>query len=256
MSHVPSDAVQTGIVTKYEFLNYFRARRFYVLLVIGLAISVLLTVVVAYRRSETFLSSPLAFYSGWWGMSVDFVIVLSGIFFGADAISNEFQNRTGYFLVPNPIKRSSIYAGKWLASLMASLVILVIYTAITVANGVYYFGLDVPYQLWESIGFAIVYLAAVLGFSFFLSSIFKSSSISILVTAILFLFVFPFLETLILPTLVGMEPWFLITYGAEIVGQVLTVPYPQHIATQQFGPQFSITTYTPTIPEGLIILVV
>jgi len=251
---VPSSLTQVGITMKYTFLDYFRSRRFFILLVITLLISALLTFIVGYYRPATFLSSDLSFYSGWWGMSVTFVIVLSGIFFGGDAISGEFQNKTGYFGVPNPIRRSSIYVGKWLAAFIAATVILVVFTAITVGNGMYYFGLTVPYQFGLSVLLAWFYLAAVLGFTFFFSSLFKSSSISILVTAILFLFAFTLIETLV-ADLVQVEPWFILTYGAGIVGNVLTVPYPEHVHTQTFGQgRISITTYNATIPEGIAIL--
>lgn len=251
---VPSSLTQVGITAKYTFLDYFRSRRFFILLVITLLISALLTFIVGYYRPATFLSSDLSFYSGWWGMSVTFVIVLSGIFFGGDAISGEFQNKTGYFGVPNPIRRSSIYVGKWLAAFIAATVILVVFTAITVGNGMYYFGLTVPYQFGLSVLLAWFYLAAVLGFTFFFSSLFKSSSISILVTAILFLFAFTLIETLV-ADLVQVEPWFILTYGAGIIGNILTVPYPEHIHTQTFGEgRITITTYNATIPEGIAIL--
>jgi ABC-2 type transport system permease protein len=251
---VPSSLTQVGITMKYTFLDYFRSRRFFILLVITLLISALLTFIVGYYRPATFLTSDLSFYSGWWGMSVTFVIVLSGIFFGGDAISGEFQNKTGYFGVPNPIRRSSIYVGKWLAAFIAATVILVIFTAITVGNGMYYFGLTVPYQFGLSVLLAWFYLAAVLGFTFFFSSLFKSSSISILVTAILFLFAFTLIETLV-ADLVQVEPWFILTYGAGIIGNILTVPYPEHIHTQTFGEgRITITTYNATIPEGIAIL--
>jgi ABC-2 type transport system permease protein len=251
---VPSSLTQVGITMKYTFLDYFRSRRFFILLVITLLISALLTFIVGYYRPATFLASDLSFYSGWWGMSVTFVIVLSGIFFGGDAISGEFQNKTGYFGVPNPIRRSSIYVGKWLAAFIAATVILVVFTAITVGNGMYYFGLTVPYQFGLSVLLAWFYLAAVLGFTFFFSSLFKSSSISILVTAILFLFAFTLIETLV-ADLVQVEPWFILTYGAGIVGNILTVPYPEHVHTQTFGQgRISITTYNATIPEGIAIL--
>jgi ABC-2 type transport system permease protein len=251
---VPSSLTQVGITAKYTFLDYFRSRRFFILLVITLLISALLTFIVGYYRPAIFLTSDLSFYSGWWGMSVTFVIVLSGIFFGGDAISGEFQNKTGYFGVPNPIRRSSIYVGKWLAAFIAATVILVVFTAITVGNGMYYFGLTVPYQFGLSVLLAWFYLAAVLGFTFFFSSLFKSSSISILVTAILFLFAFTLIETLV-ADLVQVEPWFILTYGAGIIGNILTVPYPEHIHTQTFGEgRITITTYNATIPEGIAIL--
>ncbi len=254
---VPGSLSQVGVTMKYTFLDYFRSRRFFILLAIALLISGILTAVVGYYRPESFLSSQLSFYASWWGISVTFVIVLSGIFFGGDAISGEFQNKTGYFFIPNPIRRSSIYVGKWLSALTASSIILIIYTAITVANATYYFGLSIPYEFATSLLFAWFYLAAVLGFTFFFSSLFKSNSMSILVTTILFLFVFTLIENLV-AQLAHIEPWFLLTYGAQIIENILIVPYPPSTSTSRFGPPGSpsFTSYNATIPEGLIIITV
>ena len=248
---LPSSVSQIGTITKYELINYFRSRRFFVLLIIGLIISALLTTLVGYYRPSTFLSSTLNFYSNWWAGSITFVIILSGIFYGGDAISGEFQNKTGYFLVANPLRRSSIYIGKWLGAFIASIIMLGVFAAITIGNGIYYFGLNVPYQLWDSLLFALLYLIAVLGFTFFFSSLFKSTSMSILVTAILFLFAFTLIQTLV-EGLVKIEPWFLITYGAQIITNVLVDPYPT-TTTQGFGPN-AFTSYAATIPEGITIL--
>lgn len=252
---VPGSMTQVGITMKYTFLDYFRSRRFIILLAITLLISALLTSIVGYYRPASFLSSDLSFYGSWWGNSVTFVIVLSGVFFGGDAISGEFQNKTGYFGIPNPIRRSSVYVGKWLSAFIAATVILGVFTAITVGNGMYYFGLNVPYQFGESVLFAWFYLAAVLGFTFFFSSLFKSSSMSILVTIILFLFVFTLLQTLV-ANLVKIEPWFILTYGAQVIGNILMVPYPPHTSVASFGPPGgpTFTTYNVTIPEGLAII--
>jgi ABC-2 type transport system permease protein len=254
---VPGSLTQTGITLKYTFLDYFRSRRFYILLSITLLISALLTVLVGYYRPASFLSSDLSFYSSWWGNSVTYIVILSGIFFGGDAISGEFQNKTGYFIIPNPVRRSSVYIGKWLAAFIASSVILMLFTAITLSNGLYYFGLNIPYQFFESVLFAWFYLAGVMGFTFFFSSLFKSGSYSILVTAILFLFAFTLVQTLV-SSLVQIEPWFLVTYGAEIIGNVLKSPYPAHVSTASFGPGggTTFTVYNATIPEGLAIIAV
>src|SRR5207245_7793346 len=126
-----------------------------------------------------------------------------------------------------------------------------VFAAITIGNGIYYFGLNVPYQLWDSLLFALLYLIAVLGFTFFFSSLFKSTSMSILVTAILFLFAFTLIQTLV-EGLVKIEPWFLITYGAEIITNVLADPYLT-TTTQHFRPN-AFTSYTATIPAGIAIL--
>ena len=164
---VPSSIAQVGIIMKYTFLDYFRSRRFLILLTITLLISALLTVLVGYYRPANFTTTSLGFYSSWWGNATNFVVVLSAIFFGGDAISSEFQNKTGYFGIPNPIRRSSIYVGKFFSAFIASTIILGIFAAITVGNGLYYFGFSVPFQFGESLLYAWFYLVAVLGFSFF-----------------------------------------------------------------------------------------
>ncbi|TMI75934.1 hypothetical protein E6H11_01255 [Candidatus Bathyarchaeota archaeon] len=74
---------------------------------------------------------------------------------------------------------------------------------------------------------------------------------SILVTAILFLFAFTLIQTLV-ERLVKIEAWFLITYGAQIITNVLTDPYPT-TQTQGFGRD-AFTSYAATIPEGIAIL--
>jgi ABC-2 type transport system permease protein len=250
-----------GITAKYNFLNYFRSRRFYVMLAIVLIISGLLTVAIAVRQPQAILGAgALGFYGAGWGSFSSFVVILSTAFFGGDAISGEFQNRTGYFLVPNPIRRSAIYTGKWLAALAASTMVMGIFALFMIANGIYYFGADVPSQFVESFLFAWMYLVAALSLTFAFSSLFKSSAISILMSVILLLFVFNVIDT-VASTVIGISPWFSITYGAGIVSNVLKVPYPPAMQTLPFGGgagegRFTLTVYNASVPEGLVILAV
>lgn len=258
---VPSSLTQVGIQTKYEFVNYFRSRRFFILLAIVVIIGLLLSAVVGYYRPGSYMTSNLSFYSGWWGTTATYIVILSGIFFGGDAISGEFQNKTGYFLVANPIRRSSIYIGKWIAAFLASSTIIGIFLAITIVNGVFYFGAtNIPYQFGESLLFSLVYLVSILGVTFFFSSLFKSSTYSILVTAILFLFAFQVVQELV-SGLAQVEPWFMLTYGASIIGNILTpTGYPAHVVvTNLRGFIFRngfVSPYNATVPEGLAIMMI
>jgi len=250
---IPSSVSQIGTVTKYEMLNYFRSRRFFVLLSIDLIISALVTGLVGYYGINAVgVTTSLQFYSFRWGSLIAFVTILAGIFFGGDAISGEFQNKTGYFLVAHPLRRSSIYIGKWLGAFSASLMTFAVFAAIALANGIYYFGTDIPFQFVESILFAILYLMAVLGLTFLFSSLFKSSAMAITVTAILFLFVFSILETL-LNNLIGVEPWFIGTYGAGIIDNVLMATYPTSQPVRGIGGRER-TLYAVSIPARLTIL--
>jgi ABC-2 type transport system permease protein len=237
------------VQAEFEFLNYLRSTRFYILLGIITTIGVAIMAVMYVYKPSTSLSSPMAFYSIWWGTVVGLCVILTGIFFGADAISNEFQNKTGYYLLPNPVRRSSIYLGKWIASFFASAIAIGVYAVITIADGAIYFGPNIPYQLGESFVFALLYIMPVLGVSFFVSSAFKNSSYSILMTAILLLFAFNFITPLI-TALSDSEPWFVLTYGSGIISNVLSSSgYPPHETV--IGGTAS---FAATIPEGLVIM--
>ncbi len=258
---LPTSIGQVGIIAKYEILNYFRSRRFLILLAITLIIALALTVAIAYYGASSLAGSPLnalGFYAGWYSFAPTLIVVFCSVFFGGDAISGEFQNKTGYFLVGNPIRRSSIYIGKWIAAFLASLIIMGVYTAVTVVNGLYYLGTNIPSQYGEALVFTLVYLIAGLGFTFLFSSLFKSSSYSILVTIILLLFGFSIIDTLV-TNLAHVEPWFSLSYGSGIVSNVFTVPYPPHQTSLTFGPGgggggAGLVQYIATIPEGLMIM--
>jgi ABC-2 type transport system permease protein len=246
-------------ITKYNFLNYFRARRFYVMLSIIVIISGLLTGLVAYYRPAEFVAGDsLGFYGAGWGSFVNLVVVLSAAFFGGDAISGEFQNRTGYFLVPNPIRRGAILTGKYLAALGASSIVLGVFALVMMANAFYYFPSNpLPGGFLQSLAFSWVYLLAALSLVFAFSSLFKNSSISILMSVILLLLVFNIVDT-VASIVVGIEPWFSITYGAGIVSNILQEPYPANHISQSVpiggGRVFRVDTYNATVPEGLAIL--
>ncbi len=249
---------QIGIMGKYNFLNYFRARRFYVMMAIVIIITGLLTVAIGYYRPPRFLNDVLGFYGAGWGSFVSFVVILTTAFFGGDAISGEFQNRTGYFVVPNPIRRSAVYVGKWLAALAASTIILAAFALILVANGLFYFPGDIPWQFYQSFAFAWVYLVAALSLVFAFSSLFKSSSVSVLMSVITLLFIFGVIDE-VSASVVGIEPWFSITYGAGIIQNILSATYPPPIQTMPIpGPGgriiFTLTTYNAAVWEGLLIL--
>jgi len=253
---LPTDFTQMTRVTQYELLNYVRSLRFIVLLIITLIIVGALTGVTAYYRPGALLVSGLAFYGTWWA-AITALIALCAALFGGDAISGEFQNKTGYFLFAHPVRRSAVFLGKMSAAFLASAVIIAIYAAITVANGWYYTGAP-PILFWDSFGFALIYLLGALGFTFLFSSLFKSGAMSIIVTLVLLLFGFALIDELV-SALAHVEPWFSIVYGSGIIGDVLTVPYPAHYSsmTVGMGPRaITLSSYHATIPEGIVIILV
>lgn len=256
-NRLPTSMQQVGIITRYEILNYFRSRRFLVLLVIMFVISGLLSFAIWHAGISSVSANVLGFYSTWWSIAADLMVVFCAVFFGGDAISGEFQNKTGYFLVGNPIRRSSIYVGKWIAAFTASVIIFGIFTAIAIINGIGYFGAEIPFKFTEALALTFLYLAAALGFTFFFSSVFKSSAMSIMVTVILLLFGFSLIDTL-LTNLIHIEPWFSLSYGAGVITSVLMASYPAHIISAPAGIDGRgplISQYFATLPEGIAIMI-
>jgi ABC-2 type transport system permease protein len=259
---VPDTLTQALTLSRYQLRDYLRSRRFILMMAIVAAIGGIISFVLAYFHGSSTVTgltaSADAFYGSFWGGGVTVVIIFAGIIFGGDAIAGEFQNKTGYFLMGLPIQRNSVYVGKFVAALIASLVAVVVYLAILLANGAVYLGANAfPLALFESFAIALLYLLALLGAVFLFSSMFKNSLYAVLVVAVLFLFGFSIIEELI-TVLVKVEPWFIITYAQQVITYPFLSTPPAHMSTStMMGPRGRTTTVTnwaPTYLEGLIIM--
>jgi ABC-2 type transport system permease protein len=259
---VPVTWRQSLLLSRYQFRDYLRSRRFILMMVIVAAIGAILSFILAYYHGSDVVSgltsSADSFYGSLWGNGVYVVIIFAGIIFGGDAIAGEFQNKTGYFLMGLPIRRATVYVGKFLAALAASIVAMVFYLVILVANGVVYLGTGFfPFALVESFVIALLYLLALLGAVFLFSSMFKNSLYAVLVVAILFLFGFTILQELVV-ALIKVEPWFIIDYARVVIAYPFDSTLPAHVATVTTtgprGQSVTSTAYNPTYPEGLLIM--
>jgi ABC-2 type transport system permease protein len=260
MGNVPGTGAQALILSRYQFRDYLRSRRFVLMMSIVAVIGAILSFILAYYNTSATVkgltSSSDAFYGSFWAGGVTVVIIFSGIIFGGDAIAGEFQNKTGYFLMGLPIRRASVYAGKFFAAFAASVVAMVFYLVILVANGAVYLGGNaLPVALFESFAIALIYLLALLGAVFLFSSMFKNSLYAVLVVAVLFLFGFSLIQGLI-TDLVKIEPWFIITYAENVISYPFLSTLPAHMTTTHTGPRggITVTTYNPTYPEGFAIM--
>jgi ABC-type transport system involved in multi-copper enzyme maturation permease subunit len=244
---VPRSWVQAVLMSRYQLRDYLRSRRFILMLAIVAAIAAIISAVLAHFRPAGLIDSSTAFFGTFWAGGVGVLIVFSGIIFGGDAIAGEFQNKTGYFLMGLPIKRWSVYAGKFVAAYAASVVTIVVYLVLLVAIGSFYFGAGIPgLALFESLLLALLYLAALLGTTFLFSSAFKTSLYAVLVVAVMFLFGFSIVNAL-LEMLANIEPWFIVTYASQVI------PYPITGTPVHTGRLFA-GMFVPSLLEGIEIM--
>lgn len=260
--NTPSSFSQTWQLARYQFSEYVAARRFVALLGIALIAGVAITAIVGYYRGSL-VSSSLAFYGSFWGGGIGFISVLAAVFFGGDSIAGEFERKTGYFLMGLPLRRSTIYTGKFIAAYLASLCIIALYLAILVGNGIYYFGTGAfPWQLGLSLLLTFLYLAAVISVAFLFSSFFKTSVYGFVITIILFLFGFSILQTLLVD-LVKIQPWMIISYASSSLSDVfqhtvnwgLSPTVVKVTASSGRRPVVLLTEYTAGVAESVVIMV-
>src|SRR5439155_2023988 len=121
----PSPFAQVVTVASYEIRKYIRGRRLLgILILVGLIVGLFLglppALGVPYASTPNGFVSTFATFSG-------LLAVLSGVLFAADALVSEHENRTGYFLFPNPVRRELLVLWKFSSRLIVSASVLSLY---------------------------------------------------------------------------------------------------------------------------------
>jgi len=169
-----------------------------------------------------------------------FLIIICATFFAADAIVSEFQNRTGYLVFPNPIKRSVLFLGKFSASLTAGLMVVTLfYGILAVLSMISARGIDDDFLL--SFGYAVEFLIAAVAVGYLISSLLKGSTGAIVLTFFLFLMILPIVDSVSMFSGVKIEGS--LTFSSDALIYILTDPYPVDETMQMGG--FTLNSYYP-----------
>jgi ABC-2 type transport system permease protein len=160
------------------------------------------------------------------------LIVICATFFGADSIVGEFQNRTGYLMFPNPLRRSVLYFGKYAASMTAGLAVLALfYFGVGVLSLGTVGGVDDDFGM--SFAFAAEYLMAVMAIAYLISSILKGSTGALVLTFFMFIMILPIIDSVSM--FAGVKISASLTFSSNAMLYTLTDPYPQDSVNSDFG---------------------
>ncbi len=196
-----------------------------------------------YISPESFESRFLNFAS--------FLIIICATFFGADAIVGEFQNRTGYLVFPNPMKRSVLFVGKFMASITAGLMVVVFFYAVLAGLSlVSARGLDDDLLL--SFLYAVEFLLAAMAVAYLVSSLLKGTTGATVLTFFLFIMILPIVDSVSMFSGVKLEGS--VTFSAGAMIYVLTDPYPVD-ESQDFGA-FSLNVFYPDPALAHVVMLV
>jgi len=234
---IPSSTSQMLIISRYELLMYLRSKKILGIVAMTVAVSALFIGMYEYlgtqlpQTLEFDLASPMSF--------VFFLIVITAAFFSS-SVSSEFNHKTGYLLFANPVSRTSIWFGKFIAAEIIVFSIIVLYYSIIVLYAAISY--DVPVQIISSLLFSFVSATMIMSFAFLINSIFRGQTGSTVLIFALFIILFPIMDNFMM-LIGGDTPWFSPTFSSGIIKHVLTVPYPNTDSV------VSIPFFAPSIPK-------
>jgi len=254
----PGSAQQIGTVMRYELLKYLLGWRLLAIVLLTVLMSAIFLVVPP-AIGSAYPSDPKVFVKN----MLSFLLVLSVLsatFFGADAIVSEYESKTGYFLFPNPIRKTSIFLGKFTASALVSVGAITLYYLIAVVSVRVIDG-SIPANTGVSFAYSLVYLFAILAIAYLFSAVMHSSVYSLVLAFFTFLLIMPTID--FVGSMAQFKPWFSITFAGGISQYVLQNPYPTDRVlppmVSPIGPQagttpYSLVLYYPEIRLSLIVI--
>ena len=242
-------------VARFELLRQLRRRRLLILLIIAAILLVLLIVVIQVFGSAS--SNAYAYASSFAG-SVTILAALAATFFGADALVGEFEHRTGYLLLPQPVTRTAIFLGKLVAAVSLTILTLGVYYGVVAAATGIVKG-NVPIELGYSFLLAALYSIAALGLAFFLSSALRGTTMASVLTFATLFFILTIVSTIL--TVASVRPDGNLAFAGGTISNILAGPYPQSypgdLEVPIGGPGGGrFRAYSPAVPISILVMAI
>ena len=209
-----SEFEKLRVVTGYEFLKHIRRRRLYVILgltlVAELAVLILLPVLMeGYPDNIMVMAAMLTI-----GPSL---ATIGAVFFAGDSIAGEFESKTGYMLFTNPVRRTTLVTGKYLASCAAVILLIVFGYAIVCISLLAIYG-NIPIETAKSFGLCLLYAGSVLSVTFFFSSVSKGAMGATVITLVFLMVISGVIDGVL--TMAGQPSWFLLSNAGDSIATV------------------------------------
>jgi ABC-type transport system involved in multi-copper enzyme maturation permease subunit len=202
------------VVIGYEFLKHIRRKRLYIILALTLIaeLAVLILVPVlgdGFPNNVMVMAALLSI-----GPSL---ATIGAIFFAGDAIAGEFENKTGYILFTNPVRRTTLVIGKYIACYAAVALLIILGYVIVVISLLAIYG-SVPIETGGSFGLCLLYAGAVLSVTFFFSAVMKGSMSATVITLVFIMVISGIIDSVLMMT--GQPHWFMLSTNGDTIATV------------------------------------
>ncbi len=209
-----SEFEKLRVVIGYEFLKHIRRKRLYVILGLVLVAELLVLILLpalmeGYPDNVMVMAAMLSI-----GPSL---ATIGAVFFAGDAIAGEFESKTGFILFTNPVKRTTLVMGKYLAGYAAVILLIVFGYAIVSISLLAIYG-NVPIETAKSFGLCLLYAGSVLSVTFFFSSVSKGAMGATVMTLLFIMVISGIIGGVLM--MADQPSWFLLSEASDSIATV------------------------------------
>lgn len=217
MTAIPNDIMQTVTVARNEITKFLRSRKLAVYLSLVVLIVVLMTA-LPYALGDGLSGSAGGVFSDYIGYA-SLLVLLGATLFASYTIVSEFEERTALILFTRPIRKSSIFLGKFLACYVLVAAVVVIYYLVSLAIAFAVSGHMVT-SFPPSLAMSLLYVFATTGVAMFISSFMKKGGTSAVLTFITILLLIAVVSAVMSSS--GIDTWFMLDSASQSI--VTSIP--------------------------------
>jgi ABC-2 type transport system permease protein len=235
-----SDLFHVYLNARFEIKKHMSRRRLMLVVVLAILLPILFYAVPPLfnqdyaNTANEFASSNLNFIS--------LLIVLSAAMFAGDSVVTEFEKRTGLSLFSTPQRRTSIFAGKYIAAILATWLAVSCYYLVTALEigQIYGFG-KISTDFVKSFLISLSYACSAVSVCYFFSCLLKRTITSTLAGFFVLMMILPIVSQVTM--VADVNPWFILTYNGSLITDVLGASGgagfgPTGAGLASFSPEF------------------
>lgn len=219
---------QIGNTITFELKRFFK--NFILILSIFLAVFIVSLIVqeLQYMQDVPLPEDPIdyinSYISGGAGMfgMFGFLIILSAAGFAGSIIAEDFHKQTGNLIFPK-IGKTRLLIGRIISRYGLNAICICFYFILVGTVTLIKYG-EIPIVLWGSMLWALLYTFMLFTFVTLMSSIMKSTAISIIVSILFLLIVFNMISMILRFAGVEGEPFYILTYYEGIIANSMAMP--------------------------------
>jgi ABC-2 type transport system permease protein len=206
-----SEFEKLKVVTGYEFLKHRRRKRLYWIL--GAAIAAELAVLIGLPALGEGYPDNIMRMAALLSIGPSFATI-GAVFFAGDAIAGEFERKTGYILFPNPVRRTTLVVGKYLACCIALILLIIFEYGIVCISLLAIYG-HIPIETAKSFGLCLLFAGSVLSVTFLFSSVSKGAMGATVIALVFIMIISGIIDGVL--AMANQPSWFLLSKAGDSI---------------------------------------